>query len=83
MAVVWCKRPIEGDVGRKSSHSEKSRQKINDIFYANAQRIKESLRVLEEFGKLVDKNTAEKIKKLRYKTYSLEKEMNKKAKNCS
>ena len=68
-------RDIEGDVGRGSTTSEFKRQNLNDIFYANAQRVKESLRVLEEVTKLLDASCARKIKGLRYKTYALEKKI--------
>ena len=67
-------RDIEGDVGRRSSKSELQRTKANDIFYANSQRVKESIRVLEEFSKIFDRKAAENLKKLRYKIYSIEKD---------
>jgi len=66
-------RDIEGDVGRGSTTSEFKRQDLNDIFYANAQRVKESLRVLEEVTKLLDASCARKIKEMRYKIYAIEK----------
>ncbi len=65
-------RDIEGDVGRGSTKSEFARGDLKDIFYANAQRVKESLRVLEEVTKLLDASCARKIKELRYKVYALE-----------
>ena len=68
-------RDIEGDVGRKSSKSESFRKKPSDIFYANSQRIKESLRVLEEFAKLKSAKTSQAIKALRYKVYGIEKKV--------
>ena len=48
---------------------------LADIFYANVQRVKESLRVLEEFAKLFDLQAAERLKRLRYNVYDLEKEV--------
>lgn len=66
-------RHIEGDVGKKTVNSESARRKVADIFYANAQRVKESIRVLEEFAKLKDRRVAEDFKKLRYRVYALEK----------
>ncbi len=66
-------RHIEGDVGKKTISSEFARGKVDDILYANAQRVKESIRVLEEFAKLKDRHTAEDFKKLRYRMYALEK----------
>jgi thiamine-phosphate pyrophosphorylase len=65
-------RDVQGDVGRGSTASEFKRQDLNDIFYANAQRVKESLRVLEEVTKLLDASCARKIKEMRYKIYALE-----------
>ena len=66
-------RAIESDVGKKTIKSELKRNNILEIFMANAQRTKESLRVLEEFFKIIDVETSLKIKKLRYKLYDLEK----------
>ena len=45
-------RNIEGDVGKITLDGELRRRDAGDIFYANAQRVKESIRVLEEFAKL-------------------------------
>jgi thiamine-phosphate pyrophosphorylase len=66
-------RDIESDVGRQSSRREFKRGSVDDVFYANSQRVKESLRVLEEFAKLSDRPSAEKLKRLRYTVYALEK----------
>lgn len=68
-------RDIETDVGRGSTVSEFKRESLGDVFYANAQRVKESLRVLEEVTKLLDPRCARKLKELRYKFYALEKNM--------
>lgn len=68
-------RHVAGDVGRKTVASELTRRKVDDIFYANAQRVKESIRVLEEFAKLKDRRIAEDFKKLRYRMYVLEKKI--------
>jgi len=61
------------DVGKKSSLKELKRRTLADIFRANAQRAKESLRSLEEVSKLLDKNVSQKFKRLRFKVYELEK----------
>lgn len=66
-------RDIRRDVGRQSTSVEFRRKNAIDIFYANSQRTKESLRVLEEFAKLRNKRIAEGLKKIRYKVYALEK----------
>ena len=66
-------RDIAGDVGRRSTEAEFKRRGAMDIYYANSQRVKESIRVLEEFAKLRNKQIAGKLKKLRYRVYALEK----------
>jgi len=49
-----------------------------DIFSANIERVKESLRVLEEFFKLVDPDISARILVLRFKVYDIEKKVIKK-----
>lgn len=66
-------RSAETDVGRPTSRLEKKRRGYADILYANLERAKESLRVLEEFFKLFDLNKSESFKSLRYKLYAIEK----------
>ena len=61
------------DVGKKSSGAELRRRNLYDIYKANAQRAKESLRSLEEVSKLIDAQTAKNFKRLRFKIYELEK----------
>ena len=68
-------REIRKDVGRQTVKSETNRSSVGDLLYANSQRVKESLRVLEEFAKLVDIKAAEKLKRLRYAVYGIEKDM--------
>jgi len=65
-------RDIQHDVGRGTTVSESKRTQINDVFWANSQRVKESLRVLEEVTKLLDSKTSQSIKNLRYKVYAIE-----------
>jgi hypothetical protein len=71
-------RKVNSDVGRRNSVGELKRCDCRDIFWANIQRVKESLRVLEEFSKLVDIQAALRFKQLRYKVYEIEKESFKK-----
>jgi len=66
-------RDSENDVGRKNSRDELIRRSFQDIFAANIQRVKESIRVLEEFAKLSDVKSALIFKNLRYKIYEIEK----------
>ena len=69
---VLLARHIQGDVGRETTLSESRRKDIKAVFWANSQRIKESLRVLEEVSKLIDAKISFKLKALRYKVYALE-----------
>jgi len=77
-AVLVKSRCILSDVGRDIHILELERKSYQDILYANLQRAKESLRVLEEFSKLTNKNIALKFKKLRYTLYEMEKRIIKK-----
>ena len=62
-------------MGRLLSGREMQRSDLNDIFFANIQRVKESIRVLEEFSKLLDKKSALAFKRLRYQIYEVEKKI--------
>lgn len=72
--LIKC-RNIVADVGKASIINELKRKDIGDIFFANIERLKESVRVLEEFLKLTNKQKALKFKQIRYKIYQIEKEM--------
>ena len=75
LAEIIKARDVTGDVGSKSNPVEFKRKNIHDLFYANSQRAKESIRVLEEFAKLLNTPLAERLKRLRYKIYALEREI--------
>jgi len=68
-------RDIEGDVGKGSTFLELKRRNVKDIFLANSQRTKESLRVLEEFAKLMNIRFAVELKNIRYHIYALERKV--------
>ncbi|MDD5595984.1 MAG: thiamine-phosphate pyrophosphorylase [Candidatus Omnitrophica bacterium] len=70
---LLAQRNSSGDIGRLIKGSELKRKDSADIFFANIQRIKESLRVLEEFSKLQNTKAALQFKKLRYRVYEVEK----------
>lgn len=74
LSLLLGERKSNADAGRFNSYGELKRANCKDIFWANIQRIKESLRVLEEFSKLVDAKSARGFKQLRYKVYEIEKE---------
>ena len=71
-------RNSKKDIGQKCDRLEIKRKDVNSLLYANLQRVKESLRVLEEFFKLIIPQRVTKIKKMRYKIYELEKKILKK-----
>lgn len=67
-------RDTNGDVGTSQSTSgERSRSSLDDVIVANFRRVQESLRSLEEFGKLLSTDFSSTVKQLRYRTYTLEK----------
>lgn len=71
--VLLESRNVRKDVGKKTSAREVRRKNIADVFRANIERVKESLRVLEEMSKLLDKKTSQEFKKIRFRVYELEK----------
>lgn len=68
-------RDIKGDVGKQTTRHELVRSGAASIFYANTQRAKESIRVLEEFMKIFSPIKSRKLKDLRYRLYALEKKI--------
>ena len=70
-------RNTKSDVGKKNIVLEYRRKDINDVFFANMQRLKESIRVLEEFSKVINKKTSQKFKTIRFSIYALEKKTSK------
>ena len=71
-------RNSKKDLGKKCDAFEIKRKDVSSLLYINLQRVKESLRVLEEFFKLVIPQRVPKIKKIRYEIYELEKKVLKK-----
>ena len=72
-ADLLAARDVSGDEGKKPSALENKRHDLLDMFSANIERTKESLRVLEEFTKFIDTATSSKFKKLRFEVYAIEK----------
>lgn len=67
-------RCVEGDVGREFSLvDDESAESIQKLVFANAQRVQESLRVLEEVSKHCGFSECSRIEKLRFESYELEK----------
>jgi thiamine-phosphate pyrophosphorylase len=66
-------RDVPGDVGRSgATASELARGSLAGVARANFARAEEALRVLEEFGKLLDEKGARAFKSLRFALYAIE-----------
>ncbi len=66
-------RDIVGDVGATiTTPSEANRATTADVLSAACKRLTESLRALEEYGKIIDPKFAATIEQLRYRAYDLE-----------
>ncbi len=73
LSEIKSARNVEKDVGQDSfSETEKEKNSVEELVFANLQRIQESLRVLEEFSKLIDPKISFEFKKLRFRSYELE-----------
>ncbi len=73
-SLVGGSRDSDGDVLKRSRlQSEMKRRSIEDVFEANIERVKESLRVLEELSKLADSKLSARFCALRFKVYTIEK----------
>ncbi|MFH1317694.1 MAG: thiamine-phosphate pyrophosphorylase [Candidatus Omnitrophota bacterium] len=66
-------RDARGDLGKDVDVLEVNRRDCDQILSINFQRVKESLRVLEEFFKIIIPRRVEDIKKIRYQIYTAEK----------
>lgn len=77
---IMQSRDTGQDAGRSSrSPTEMRRTGAFDIFMANMERSKESIRVLEEFSKLIDGSLSARFSKLRFRLYDIEKKVYKRA----
>lgn len=71
--LLESRNPMD-DCGRTPDFNiEVPRREARDIFAANIERARESIRVLEEFFKLVDIKLSAKFSRLRFKAYAIEK----------
>lgn len=69
---VMSERDVAGDTGTCVTGSlEQQRSSVLDIVHANARRVQESLRSLEEFGKLLNPVFAAEMKQMRYDIYEV------------
>ncbi len=75
LQYIVSARDLGGDVGRGRQAIERWRKDWKGVSLANIERVKESLRALEEFSKLVDIRIADRFKRLRFKAYEAEKDL--------
>lgn len=69
-------RDTPGDVGAAiSTPREMSRESTSDVLQANSKRLQEALRSLEEFGKQISPELAAALERIRYRSYTLEKNL--------
>lgn len=72
-AVLLSSRASGTDLGRTPAFDlAKGRRGFEDTVLANMRRAQESLRVLEELGRLFDRKAADRFKALRFALYALE-----------
>lgn len=65
-------RDTESDVGtRLGTPAEYDRADLPRVITAAASRVQQSLRVLEEYGKILDTRAAQQIEQIRYRSYTL------------
>ncbi|MCK4350254.1 MAG: thiamine phosphate synthase [Candidatus Krumholzibacteria bacterium] len=63
------------DVGRTvTSRAESDRDSLDGVAQANFSRVQEALRVLEEYGKLIDTDVSARFKALRFEIYTAQRE---------
>lgn len=75
-AVIRAARDTPGDPGTHLTHAqEAARENIDQVLLANFARVQESLRVLEEYGKVHRTDLAAAVKQIRYQVYTLESTM--------
>ena len=69
-------RDIQGDVGTNvTTDAETARTDAADVARAAAKRVAESLRCVEEYGKIINPAAAAEVEQLRYRAYALEQDV--------
>jgi thiamine-phosphate pyrophosphorylase len=73
-SALVASRDTTGDVGTNiSTEAETHRETATDVVRANAKRVQEAARTLEEYGKVVSPNMAIQLEAWRYNLYTIEK----------
>jgi thiamine-phosphate pyrophosphorylase len=72
-AALLASRETQADVGTDlTAAAEARRADLGEVLSANFGRLQESLRSLEEYGKLIDAAMAAQFKQIRYRSYTLQ-----------
>ncbi|MEG5140257.1 MULTISPECIES: thiamine phosphate synthase [unclassified Microcoleus] len=75
-AELRSARDTPADPGTELTHpQEEQRSSIQQLLEANFCRVEEALRVLEEYGKVYDRNMGKAFKQMRYRVYTLESDL--------
>jgi thiamine-phosphate pyrophosphorylase len=75
LSNLLSERDTASDKTKFTDFAIRSGTDISDIFMSNIERVKESLRVLEECFKIIDGKTSRGYRKLRFNTYDIEKKI--------
>ena len=78
LAKLLSNRDVAGDKTKFIDFTPDPDINISDIFMSNIERVKESLRVLEECFKIIDEKISRGYRKLRFDAYDIEKRIVKK-----
>lgn len=74
--LLLTARDTQHDVGTTiSTPHEQERATIGDVVHANAKRLQEALRSLEEYGKVLSPRLGQAIERIRYEAYTMEKSL--------
>lgn len=74
--LLLTARDTENDVGTAiTTERESTRRSLADVVAANAKRLQEALRSLEEYGKLYGSHLGQRFERLRYRSYTLERSL--------
>lgn len=69
-------RDVKNDLSKFNDFKKPKSSDLPAVFMANIERAKESLRVLEECCKIIDRTASQKYRKLRFSVYEAEKKYN-------
>ena len=72
-AKLFDSRESERDIGNR--RKENKRQNVQEIITSNFSRVEESIRVLEEYSRILNLKATDRIKKIRFDLYTLQKEI--------